>query len=127
VEQPSVSPVTLDIRSSLCFPEGGVGPRNYAPVRASVHVPETSVNEYDLGKSHEHEVGLAGKIGPVKAISVTHCMHSSPYDHFRLGIAAPDRRHVAVTLLWCEHINHQCALLFLTLSKKDSTVRIPIG
>jgi len=57
-------------------------------------VPETPVNENNLSKPPEYQIGLARKIRRVQPVAKAHCVDHSPYGHFRACIHTMHAGHV---------------------------------
>jgi DNA gyrase/topoisomerase IV subunit B len=60
-------------------------------------MPEASSHFDDFREPWQHDVRLAGEIGRVKTIAVTHSVHKPADDHFGDGIPRPDSPHVLRT------------------------------
>lgn len=57
-------------------------------------VPETPVNEHDLSKPPEHQIGLARKIRRMQPVAKSHRVHHPPHCHFRRRIHPVHTRHM---------------------------------
>lgn len=62
-------------------------------------VPKTSVNQYDLLVTGEHQVGSTWQVTAMQAETVSEPMANTSYHHFRPGILATDTGHDVTTLL----------------------------
>lgn len=63
-------------------------------VSLGMHVPETAVNEDDLLRRSEHQIGLARQIFAMEAIAIAERGDSAADDEFGLGVRGLDRRHI---------------------------------
>ena len=57
-------------------------------------MPETPVNENNLSKRPEYQIGLAGKIRSMQSVAKAHCVDHSPHGHLRSRIHAMHAGHV---------------------------------
>lgn len=89
--------VPLGVASELRSPVGHV--RFWRPgIRARptrVKVPKTAVDENDFPARPKNEIGFAGNIAGVQAVSVTKAEGQPPHREFRPRVLRSDRGHVA--------------------------------
>lgn len=71
-----------------------------------MHVKEATVNINDLSMSHQNDIRFARKIALVKSISIPQSVNYRPDDHFGLGVAIADARHIEAALFLCENVRH---------------------
>jgi hypothetical protein len=84
----------MSISCDLIAPElfAGFWPFKKAAVMT---VPEAPVHKYDRFVLWKRQVGSAGQFPVVQPETETAGMEPAAYDHFRFGVCAPDRGHIA--------------------------------
>jgi hypothetical protein len=74
------------------IPKCAIGARQ--PILAAImQMPEAAMDEDHLFPGPENEIGIAGQISCMKAITVAHAMDKMPYDHLWSSIGVSDARH----------------------------------
>jgi len=89
----------------LFFPELRPGFRRDHSPPAIVGVPEAAVNENYRSIFRQDNIRFSRQVFSVQPIPVTKRVKHRSNPHFRLGVPAPDRRHVATSLLGRVHIH----------------------
>lgn len=90
----------------LSLPEACIGPRHNSPVLAIVHMPVTTMYEYDLLQSGEDQIRLSWKIGAMQSISEAKGVDSPAHNHLRFRVPRSNGRHIAASLIRSVHVGH---------------------
>jgi len=61
-------------------------------------MPKTSMHKNHFSAAGKNQVGNAGQIPPVQAVTIPHTMDKPTDKHFRLGILAMHTSHGVLTL-----------------------------
>jgi hypothetical protein len=80
--------------------------RRYSTPRATVHVPETTVDVNNPSQSRKYKIGSAWERTNVQTITVAEGMHETADHQFRGRVLRLDRRHDAGSLGLCEGVGH---------------------
>lgn len=94
--------VGLDFREPVAFV--GLGPP--PPYSAPVAMPKTAVNQDDLPKAREDEVGVSRQARVVEPEPVSKAVGKAPHDPFRACILSLDPRHDAASISRRDGIGH---------------------
>ena len=90
------------VGADLVLPEFDIRFRHDEFAAASVSVPETAVDEDHGAVLPHHDVGSAGDVLHVQAVTETVLPQPFADEDFRLGVFTTDVRHVQVALGWGE-------------------------
>lgn len=71
-------------------------------------MPETPVNENNLYKPPEYQIGLAGKIRRMQAVTEAHRVDHSPHSYLRSRIHAMHAGHVGAAFGGAQFIHGYC-------------------
>lgn len=69
-------------------------------------MPEASVYKDHRFVFGEHDIGFAGKVGYVKAVTEAPGKEKPSHQQFGLGVGATDAAHVVTTGWYVVHIGH---------------------
>lgn len=64
-----------------------------------MHVPEASVDKYDLTMFWKNEIRFSGQILPVQPKAKSHLVNQRTNDNFRFCVPVANPRHIEATLL----------------------------
>lgn len=102
----AVAPVPFHVGIELALPELFASGRCCRVRAAGMPVPETAVNEAHRAEPAKHEIGSAGELAIVQAVSETTCVEGPAKHELGPRVPASDSRHHARTGRAVNHIRH---------------------
>jgi hypothetical protein len=90
-----------------------------------MHVPETSVNEYDLRLLGKNNIRASGQIGSMKPIAEPGAMKKTSNLALRLRILALDAPHVLASAVW-RYVIHAYRISKSWMSQQRPLERHPV-
>ena len=112
--------VTLFVPADLCHPKISIRLWNLAALRTLdvifrltsyirhhlVSMPEASIHEDARPVFPQHQVWMPRQSLMIQPISESSTPQPTTHNHLRLRVLRPDGRHIFMTLLFCESVNH---------------------
>lgn len=78
-----ISFIAINISTAFVLPEFCMRGGFNASITATVHMPETAVNQNNFAMFRQHQVRLPGQIPPMKSVAITHAVDETPNDKLR--------------------------------------------
>ena len=94
-----------DVALELLFPEGPVAFRCRRVFTPLVPVPETAVDKNHCPVLRQYDIRFAGHGADVFAEAVSRPVEQGADEDFRLGVFAPDSRHIPASPVWGEVVH----------------------
>ena len=99
--------IPCNVPLELGLPELHIGLRHSRDFAALVAMPEAAVHEDDRVPFGEHDVGMAGQFGGMKAVAESEGVEGVAHKHLRLRVLRPNPAHDFAPLLWRYGVHYE--------------------